>query len=317
MFVLGALALATVLLVAAPASAGLTTFRQFVGNVGLSTDGFGSLSNSGTISASAPAGATVLAAYLYSSTFQTHTPSSTLNGNAVAYGAPVVNPSVFLAMSRADVTGIVAPIINAGGGGIYNFAVTEGSAFQDGEALVVVYGLPSLPVSTVGILDGYSLIGGDSTSINFASQLDPGAPGFFADMRLGIGYSYPLQSSTVTVNGVTITTNAGNYDDGLDGANGSLITMGGFDDPYSPFMPAYGDDHERYNLVPQITLGDTSIQIRTINPSHDDNIFLATFWVTGEAAIHGTPEPGSSLVLLGLGLIGIAGRRLADRRSRQ
>ena len=50
------------------AHASLTAFQQYVGNVGYSSDGFGSLSQSGTISASVPIGSTVLAAYLYTST---------------------------------------------------------------------------------------------------------------------------------------------------------------------------------------------------------------------------------------------------------
>lgn len=120
----------------------------------------------------------------------------------------------------------------------------------------------------------------------------------------------------MTVNGTTITNNAGGYDDGLNGDNGSLITMGGFDDPYSGLLPRYGDDHERYNLKPQISLGDTAITITTSNTTRDNNIFLATFWVSG-ATVHGTPEPASSLVLMGLGLLGVAGQRFAGRRSRR
>jgi len=251
---LGVVALAALLMVSAPASAGLTTFQTFVGTVGLSTDGFGSTSNSGTISASVPAGATVLAAYLYTATFDLYsTPvggTTTLGGTAVTFGAPVPNGTACcgIASQRADVTSIVAPIINGGGGGVYDFAITEGSANQDGEALVVVYSLASLPISTVGIVDGWASVTGDVTSINFATPLDPTLAGFFADMRLGIGFSCCGQESTVSVNGTTITNSAGNYDDGAQQANGSLITMGGFDDPYSPLLPSYGDDHERYNL---------------------------------------------------------------------
>lgn len=326
---LGVVALAALLMVSAPASAGLTTFQTFVGKVGLSTDGFGSTSNSGTISASVPAGATVLAAYLYTATYSFDSGpavgTATLGGTAVTFGAPVLNGTACcnLASQRADVTSIVAPIINGGAGGVYDFAITEGSANQDGEALVVVYSLASLPISTVGIVDGWASVTGDVTSINFATPLDPTLAGFFADMRLGIGFSCCGQQSTVSVNGTTITNSAGNYDDGAQSANGSLITMGGFDDPYSPLLPSYADDHERYNLASYINKGDTSITVRTSNASQDDNIFLATFYVLGEAGINEppntVPEPGSALTLMGLGLgmIGLASRRLAGRRSRK
>jgi len=52
-------------LAAGPAAASLEGFKTFVGNVGVSTDGFGSLSSTGVISASVPVGSTVLGAYLY------------------------------------------------------------------------------------------------------------------------------------------------------------------------------------------------------------------------------------------------------------
>ena len=203
-------------------------------------------------------------------------------------------------------TAIVKPVIDGGGGGVYNFAITETNPAQDGEALVVVYSLPSLPVSTVGILDGFSNSSGDNTAINFSDPLDPAAAGFFAEMRIASSFSCCGQDSNITVNGTTITEVAGNHDDGLETDNGSLITVGGFDDPFSPFLPTYAEDHERYNLVPYITNGDTTISVRTVNPSGDDNIFLAVFHVTGEAGINEpppdatVPEPGT-LSLLAIG----------------
>lgn len=144
-------------------------------------------------------------------------------------------------------------------------------------------------------------------------------------MRLGIGFSCCDQQSTVVVNGTTITDTAGNNDDGAQVANGSLITVGGDNDPFSTLLPAYADDHERYNLVPYITLGDTTINVRTNNPSTNDNIFLAVFKVTGEGFVascnpdcpppptSSAPEPGT-LALLGIGLASMGlYRRLARK----
>ena len=297
------------------AQASLSEFMTFVGSVGYSSDGFGSISQTGTISASVPVGATVLAAYLYSgyNAFSgAPTPAgTTLNGNAVAFGPNVNNATgcCGIGSARADVTGIVKPIIDGGIGGIYDFSIVEGSGGQDGEALVVVYSHPSLPVTTVGILDGFASVTGDVTSINFADPLHPADAGFFAEMIIGDNFSCCGQRSTITVNGTTITENAGNFDDGLQLANGSLITVGGFNDPFSPFLPSYDADHERYNLVPYITDGSTSIEVRTANASRDDNIFLALFHVFGRAGINEEPEPEnpvipepSSMLLLGSGL---------------
>ena len=321
-----ALALATVAALASgPAAASLSEFQTFVGaGVNVSTDGFGSLGQTGPLTANVPLGSVVLGAYLYSASFgsfATIGDGTTLNGTVVTFGPNVPNATACcgLGSRRADVTSIVKPIIDGGPGGVYNFTVTETAGGQDGEALVVVYRDPAnSAVNTVGILDGFASVTGDTTSINFATGLDPNAPGFLAEMRLGIGFSCCGQRSTVRVNGTLITENAGNNDDSGVVANGALFTMGGDDDPFSPLLPSYADDHERYNLTPQITKGDTTISVTTANASQDDNIFLAVFLVSGEAGINEPPPnatvplPGT-LALLGLGMLGLAMSR--RRRS--
>jgi hypothetical protein len=315
--------IAALLVSAVPARAELTVFQTFTGNVAVSTDGWGGLSTGGTISASVPAGATVLAAYLYTAItpFGTSGIGGTLEGTPVAYGALVNNPSNSLKMARADVTSIVKPIIDGGAGGTYDFDVTEtNTGLQDGEALVVVYSLASLPESTVGILDGFSASGGDTTSINFADPLDPSDPAFFAEMFLGIGFSAGgSQFSTVEVNDTLITNAAGGFDDGAL-ANGALITVGGFNDAASPHLPSQAVDHERYNLVPYIDAGDTTIKVDTANPSFDDNIFLAVFHVAGIAGVNEEPPPPNEEPVpepTSLALLGLAGAAAARRLRRQ
>lgn len=312
-------------LMATPASATLTLFNSWTGSYGLSTDGGGSASGSTySISAFVPVGATVTAAYLYQATWSATTVQGiTLNGNAVSFGAQVPNATACcnLASARADVTSLVAPTINGGAGGTYNFTIEEANTgVTDGTALVVVYSLPSLAESTVAILDGFASVTGDTATFGFASPLNPSAPGFVADMRLGIGFSYDAddngnQTSTVDINSTRITNSAGNFDDG-EGANGGLITVGGDDDPYSALLPTITQDHERYDLTPYINNGDTSITVKTANASADDNIFLAAFRVSGKADVitPGVPEPSTwGMMLLGFGLIG---RALRVRRRK-
>jgi hypothetical protein len=297
---------------AGSADAALNVFQTFNGTYGLSTDGGGSLDNSYGVSAFVPVGATVSAAYLYQATNNTtDVQAITLNGNAVTFGPRVPNATACcaLASARADVTSLVASVVNGGAGGTYNFTVGEsGTNVTDGTALVVVYSLASLATSTVAILDGFASVDGDVTTVNFADPLDPTDPNFVADLRIGSGFSFPPQSSTIEVNGTQITANAGGFDDGESG-NGALITVGGNDDPFSAFEPGYDEDHERYNLASYITPGSTSLTIRTSNASEDDNIFFAGLVITGNAGINepppGVPEPASwAMMLAGFGLVG-------------
>lgn len=312
------LASAFALTFAAPAGASLNVFQTYTGSYGLSSDGAGSLSADNTISAFVPTGATVVAAFLYQANQSNGgvNEAISLNGTPLTFDTNVPNATACCSLSsgRADVTSIVAPLINGGPGGTYNFTVTEGNTgATDGTALVVVYSLASLATSTIAILDGFSAVGGDTATLNFANPLNPAAPGFQAEMRLGDSFSCCGQNSNVTVNGTTITNLAGNNDDGALVADGSLITVGGDDDPFSPLLPSYDQDHERYNLVPYINPGDTSINIRTDNPTNNDNIFLALFDVTGEASVvsnGAVPEPSTwATMLLGFGAVGMALRR--------
>jgi len=341
------------------AFATLTTFTSFSGNIGLSVDAGGSdqttLPNG--LTADIPAGSQIIAAYLYTSTSGTVGASAgnpadpsyaggTFNGSTVTYTAlpPNVGGYTGLQAGRTDVTSIVAAEVNPSGnnavGGVYNFAVTESNTSnQDGEVLVAVYSNPSLPTTSIGILDGASSSAGDTSSINFASS----PAGDTVLMSIGDGFSYDLgevgiggQTSTIHVDGGLLTSAAGNCDESQDGgtppnptycANGDLITAGVLglnsdgtvDTAYSNPITTVGDtdvstDHELYNISSLILPADgDTVTLTTVNPSGDDNIFLETFDVNGLAGFNAppppptgaTPEPGT-LSLLGLGISGIS-----------
>ena len=126
--ILSAFALAASL-VGVNAHASLASLATFSGaGVGVTTSGCGSTTQSCNLTANVPAGATILGAYLYTSTFGFGGAGGTFNGNPVTYTAMGDNNG--LEAGRMNVTAFVT------GGG--TFTVTETSGSQDGSALVVV-----------------------------------------------------------------------------------------------------------------------------------------------------------------------------------
>jgi hypothetical protein len=314
------------------ANASDTLFQQFTGDYGVATSGWGSLADSGTMSVSIPVGATVTGAWLYQSTYNLGdaptAPGGTFGGSDVNYSTALgVNSSACcnLQAYRGDVTSTVASAVDGGPGGTYNFSVSETDTLeQDGEALVVVYSLASIATNTVAILNGAASSAGDVSHVNFAQPLDPSAPGFFANMAIGDGFSCCGQASTITVNGQEMTTVAGNNDSSVDpsASNGNLITMGNIAGPYTGGTPGspqtdYDADHEAYDLVPFLSNGDTTITIDTINASLDDNIFVQVLDVSGVASVTpGVPETSTWVMLLiGFGGLGYAARRAGKGRG--
>lgn len=266
----------------------------------------GSATGGGVMQVSVPVGSVVLQAYLYESTYGGSAGSVDLTGGVSASTAVSSFTSLgtagFLTAYRADVTDFVRGVVGAGSNSLFNFTtsnLTGGSV--DGTALVVVYGNPTKPVTTISLLDGFSAQGGDGFTANFTTPINTTVPGFAAEMSLGIGFSYQFngtqQQSNVTVNGRPLTSSAGGEDDGTP-TNGGLITIGGLGDSTDnpdPTVVTSGarTDDELYDLAkgnvlnpaPFISNGDTTITVTTNNPSFDDNIFFAGFKITGVASI--------------------------------
>jgi len=301
----------------------------FVGRGGVSTDGLGQSEGGGTIQAEVPAGSTVVQAYLYG-TYFTDNPSDadrTISIDGTNHLLPLIgpDPTTFLATARGDITTQVAAKVGSGGG-ITNFTVDNDPASLDGVALVVLFSNPSLPVSTIAVLDGESKQTGDTFSFNFSTPLEVDRPGFSATLAVGSGFSdqaqgapathecgtVAAQASTIDINGARLSSCAGDYDDGY-GNNGGLITVGGvgdsIDNPADPLQGAADgktprvQDDELYNLVPFLKNGDSKVTVETVNASNDDNLFLAVLKVTQETGAQKTvpvAQPDSASAVSGV-----------------
>jgi hypothetical protein len=199
---------------------------------------------------------------------------------------------------EADVTAILKPTIDGSPSGRLQVNVTENSSLLvDGVILVVVFDDASQSSdSTVSLLFGAQNPGGDSFSVNLAQPITPGPSARF-NMGLGISFGAQcpgapgIQYSRIDVNGVRLTSSAGGQDDGSC-VDGALITVGGLDDstnnPSNPNALSGTNprvDDELYSLLPFINASTTQVNISTLNPSNDDNIFFAYFQISGQASV--------------------------------
>ncbi|MGQ0791211.1 MAG: hypothetical protein ACT4NJ_03195 [Nitrosopumilaceae archaeon] len=287
----------------------------FSGKGGYSLDACGTNSPPCSVDADVPAGSTVAKAYVYVVSNSDLGPTVTIDfdGTAVTATKLPQNDHAFLDSYRADVTTQVATKVG-GGGGLTPFSVNDdpGGSGNDGVALLVTFNNSGEPFRSIIGLDGGLQSTGASTLIGFAAPLDKTISGFEALLSLGISFSFQGgatphlcgsgQFSNVDINGVRLSSCAGHWDDGGP-FNGGLITVGGVGDntanPPDPNGPG-GEDDELYNVAGLLAQGDTMMDIDTVNPSGDDNIFLAVLSITAKASLeicnNGIDDDGDGLV---------------------
>jgi hypothetical protein len=293
-----------------------TVLFSATGRLFLSVDGGGGTGSSYTIDVEKPSGgATVRKAFLLAAStgFTDH---RIPNGGIQLNGSPVIWTSSLRNGIRswnheADVTALVAGALNGVPAGRTRFSVTESSsALVDGAVLAVIFDDSAQRAdTTISLLFGAQSTTGDQFSIDRASS--PGVRNSVFNMGLGISYggqgpgARGVQASQITVNGQRLTSAAGGEDDGAS-ANGALLTVGGLGDstnnPPNPFAGPDRNprsDDELYSLLPFITTATRRIQVDTLNPSNDDNIFFAYFVITGQASVAVGPcQPGPTTLCL-------------------
>ena len=287
---------------------GFTNIFQQTGKLALSLDGAG-YAGTGTIDVQKPAGSTLVKAFLFVTTnsgFQD--PTIGIEGTEVSnWAGEAVNINTYYSYFQ-DVTNIIDGLNLTDG--VNTLTVTEDPSTQDidGIALAVVFEDPSLTDSTsVSLLFGALQSTGDSFDINFASPITQDFlddEGEFVLFSLGIGFSAGgSQVSRIEVNGERLSSSAGGFEDGAL-VNGQLVTVGGLgDSPENPTNPTSSSslDDELYNLKPFLSAGDTTVQVTTINPSNDDNIFFGAVFSGLETSTSVSSLCGNSVVDLGEG----------------
>lgn len=281
------------------------------GKVIWSADGVGKNQfSSGTITIEKPSGgATVRKAVLAAATEPgagtIPNGTMTIDGAAVAWDQTV--PGAIGTVNHwADVTGMLTAKLSAAGAGPIDFTISEGDMSDgiDGSALIVVWEDAAIVGNfSVIVLFGAQDPDGDTFRVFMD---DPFTSSGFAEMSLGISHGCNRSSRCnpdaetqfilVDIDGQRLTSSAGGMNDGFD-VDGMLFTIGGFGDSNTnppPFAsPSLGNDpdDEYYNITSFITPGSTFFDVFSQNPSDDDNLFLALFYVSPSGSSEPPPPP--------------------------
>ena len=278
---------------AAATGGGMSLIFNDRGRVSLSMSALGTLASSGNVALRKPVGGTVRRAVLFAATtgFRSSRIGSPIgvNGTPVTMGHEVAS-GINSFNYWSDVTPVLKSSFDSAPAGLVDVSIAEpSSSLIDGTILLVVFDDPTQLVDrSVGIVYGALQPGGDRFGLTLDRPFDPTNPQSQLEMSLGSSFSCQGgacgsgQYSQVDVNGRRITTSAGGQDDG-ETANGALITVGGVgDNTANPANPTAlptspRSDDELYDLRPALSAGDRTVTVDTLNPSADDNVFVAAF----------------------------------------
>jgi hypothetical protein len=272
------------------------------GKISASISGLGLTEHDGVLKVEKPVGATVRRAFMGAATrgfFRYLLLPGDVKLEGISVRWDIAAPSGIQSFNFwGEVTDIVKTKLDASPAGQVDLALREeNSNMSEGEVLVVIFDDPNQPKdNTVALLFGAQQTSGDTFALRFAQPLDLSDPDSALTMSLGVSFGYQdqfgQQYSVIEVNGRRMTTSAGGQDDG-EVANGALLTVGGLgdstDNPTDPYAtPTHPRaDDELYNLRPFVNTGDTEMTVATSNPSNDDNIFFAAFFLQDTAAVVG------------------------------
>lgn len=296
---LSAEAEAQALAAAAGPSSGLKAIYRKFGKLRLSVDAAGG-SAVNRVRVEKPAkNAKVVKAYLLSAVHSAifDTPALpnravSLDGKAVTWSAVQLNNVETFIAGAADVTKIVRAKLNAADPGKVNFTVKEKAGglaatdVFDGHVLAVVFSTPDdAKPRTIQLLFGGASPSGDAFGLTLAKPINPKKKVARAEMGLGIAFSIQAggaqQFTAVEVNGKRLTSSAGGEDDGASTAAGRITVGGVGDRPNNPDPNAAPtnprSDDERYSLLPFLTGKTSAIEVKTFNPSRNNNLFFAWF----------------------------------------
>lgn len=322
-----------------PVWAELRPFSQETGRISVSVDAIGTNASSGLVLVQKPETfngrqATVRKAFLLCASRALRVINDgdvELNGNPISWDTTVFNnsqstPSVFH-NTRAEVTSIVRAAVDTQAPGLIAMNISEVDTLTiDGCVLAVIFDDETQEdVRSVILFFGGQDTLGDQFNIRLTNPIDKTDPNLVLDFGLGISHGAQDQtgfggshlcgtdsamSSLVDINGLRLTSCAGNLDDAPSTeivADGNLITVGGVgdtnDNPSDPFQQAADGgqprtiDDELYDLFPFVSTGHENIIINTINPSDDDNIFFSYLLTSIPAAVLlDLPLPGAGRI---------------------